>query len=632
MSDVATRDGSEGPTSEARQEGLQVDPSGREWAWAAIALVFVAAPAVFWGGRAVFDETLSFIMRRYWSGRTVLQIVFDPRGWDFYQARELSYAIDFLDAQWVRLVLSRDILFLVPPSAIAASLAVVAIGRWLAPRALPALDRATRWLVLLVFLSNFVFLSTMGWLCRATKPVVAPLLLGLLLLAVAEHREPRLGPRAGFAAVFVTALAMSLLDRQGLFYVLALASCLALAWTLTRRGFGLALGAFAAAAVWAVYNYALGPWIIHAVNGYWPEFRFQRLRPARLLQPHPWLAAVDLLGDWTSVLLGGLPAPGLAAAAAIAGALWAWRNRERARRLALGLPLATAAVLGQLAMIAIMVQRHEPVTWADHRLWYYPLPYQALVAFGLLWVLDRRDVAVGGPATRLIHLALAALVVGNVAQWPEKRLVMLTEPAFAQELRGSMLLSRSLGGTHAEPGLAGDHRRFYFECLDRFPRIAARAIPQVYEGEGVFRPDVRGGRLVAWARQDTQLLARTRTAGRYALAGRARLRPGDALAIVSGSPPRLLAEVRRRGAVEGDEGFRVPIELPAGLSQVRLRSSLPAVPVPDEAEPAAYALLLPVLLWPEPAAALSPTAASAIVPSGPLGGPQASSPPKGIHP
>jgi hypothetical protein len=162
----------------------------REWPWAAIALAFVAAPALFWGGRAVFDETLSFILRRYWSGRSVLQIVFDPRGWDFYQARELSYAIDFLDAQWVRLLLSRDILFLVPPSSIVASLGVVVIGLRLAPRALPSLDRATRWLVLLVFLSNFVFLSTMGWLYRATKPLVAPLLLGLLLLVWPSTADP----------------------------------------------------------------------------------------------------------------------------------------------------------------------------------------------------------------------------------------------------------------------------------------------------------------------------------------------------------------------------------------------------------------------------------------------------------
>jgi hypothetical protein len=573
---------------------------GREWPWAAIALVFVAAPALFWGGRAVFDETLSFVLRRYWSGRSVLQIVFDPRGWDFYQARELSYAIDFLDAQWVRLLLSRDTVFLLPPSSVLASLAVVLIGACLAPRALPQVGRATRWLVLLVFLSNFVFVSTMGWLYRATKPLVAPLLLGLLLLVVAEHRQRRLGPRAGFAAVFGTALAMSLIDRQGLFYVLALAGCLALAWARTRRGLSLALGAFAAAAVWAVYNYALGPWVIHSVNGYWPEFRFQRLRPGRLMQPHLWLAAVDLLGDWTSVLLGGLPPALLAAAALAAGAAWAWRARRQRGLVALGLVVAAVAVAGQVAMVAIMVQRHEPVTWADHRLWYYPLPYQALVVFGLLWALDRRAGQGHGSFPRLLPIALGALVVANTAQWPEKRLVMQTEPAFAEELRGSILLARSLDGGRADPALAGDFRRFFFECLDRFPRIAARSVPQVSEGEGVLRPEIRGGRLVAWARHEARLVARTRSAGRFVLAGRVRLRPGDTLHVLFGSPPRLLTDVLRTGPVEGDESFRVTLDLPAGASEVRLLSSLPETAVPEElpGTRASFALLLPVALWP----------------------------------
>jgi hypothetical protein len=46
-----------------------------------------------------------------------------------------------------------------PSLAVLAGLAVVAIGLRLAPRALPALDARTRWLVLLVFLSNFAVVS-----------------------------------------------------------------------------------------------------------------------------------------------------------------------------------------------------------------------------------------------------------------------------------------------------------------------------------------------------------------------------------------------------------------------------------------------------------------------------------------
>ena len=572
----------------------------REWPWALVGLFFVAAPALFWGGHAVFDETLSFILRRYWTERSVLQRVFDPRGWDFYEARELSYAIDLLDSQWQRLLLSRDVVFFVPVSSILASLALIVVGLRLAPRALPHLDRATRWLLLLVFLSNFVFVSTMGWLYRATKPLVAVLLLGLLLLVVAEHRRPRLGPRAGFAAVLGAALAMCLLDRQGLFYVLVLALCLALAWNRTRRGLGLALGAVTAIALWTAYNYVLGPWIIHALNGYWPEFRFQRLRPGRLLQWPPWLSAVELLGDWTSVLLGGLPPLVLAAAAALAGAAWAWRARRRRGWLAASLAGVAVALAGQVAMVAIMVERHEPVTWVDHRLWYYPLPYQALVVFLLSWALDRRAARGEGSLPRWLPMALGAIVLVNVAQWPEKRLVMQTVPDFAEELRGSLLLAHALQSGRADPSLAGDHRRFYFECLDRFPRIAAHAAPQVSEGEGVLRPEVRGGRLVAWARHEAHLAARTRTAGRYVLAGGVRLRSAEDMRILMGSPPRLVAGIRRPQAAEGDEIFRVTVDLPAGVTDICLLSSLPEVEVPDQGGRASFALLLPVLLWPEP--------------------------------
>jgi hypothetical protein len=76
----------------------------------------------------------------------------------------------------------------------------------------------------------------------------------------------------------------------------------------------------------------------------------------------------------------------------------------------------------------------------------------------------------------------------------------------------------------------------------------------------------------------------------------------------------------------------VAVDLTAGLSEIRLVSALPGAPVPGEPEDAAFALLLPVLLWPEPVGALSPTAPSAIVPAGRLLGPLAVSLPKGIHP
>jgi hypothetical protein len=159
----------------------------------------------------VEEEALGFL-RNYWGDRTVLQRVFDPRGYDFYQARELSYAIDFLDAQWIRLVLARGWLWFIPPSALAASLAVVLAWGVFLPRAMPDLDRVTAWCLLLVYLSNFAVLSTMGLLYRSAKPLVA-LLLVVLLFAL-QGTPPAPG-RPEERPTWVYALcSMSLLDGR----------------------------------------------------------------------------------------------------------------------------------------------------------------------------------------------------------------------------------------------------------------------------------------------------------------------------------------------------------------------------------------------------------------------------------
>jgi hypothetical protein len=546
----------------------------------------------------VIEEEAIGFLRNYWGDRPVLQRIFDPRGYDFYQGRELSYAIDFLDAQWVRQLLSRDVLFFVPPSALVASLAVALIGLRLLPRAVPALGRATGWLVVLTFLSNFAVVSTTGLLYRATKPLVAPLLLFLLLLVLAEHRRPRLGSGAGFAAVFVPGLAMSLLDRQGLFYLLLLIPVLGAAWLRARRGLALVLGAVAAAACWLVYSYALGPWVIHALNGYWPEMRFQRLHPGRLLSPQPWLEGIRLLADWTRVLLGGLPPLLAALAAAAAAAAWAWKRRRRPAHVALAAAAVLAAVAAQVAMVAIMVQRHDPVTWIDHRFWYYPLPFQALVVFGLLWGLERASIR-RGSLPLAVPLGLAALVLANVAQWPERRLLMQSGPWFGDVGRRSALLVRSLRGDRADPLLDGDYRRFYFECLDRFPSLRARAGAQVSEGGGIEVAEFRAGRVLAWAQREAHLVVRTPRAGPYLLAGAAILRPGDAVAVLRGSPPRLVDRVTRTGREEGPEFFRLHLDLPAGPSDLLLLSELPEreVRLGSKRIPAAFLLQLPVAVW-----------------------------------
>jgi len=584
--------------------------AGSAWRWLGplLALALVLAPGVFWSGQVLDEEAVGFLQKN-WSERGALQKIFDVRGWDYYQGRELSYAIDYLDGLWVRLLLSRGVTCFVPPSAVLASLGFVWIGRRLAPRALPRLPAAWRWLALFLLLSSFVSLTTMGLLYRATKPLVAPLVLALLLVALAEHREPRLGPRSAFAVSLLLTLTICLLDRQGLFYALALLAALTLHAVRARRLPPLALGVVAGLAVFYFYFAFVGPRLIHALEGYWPQTRFQRLRPERLLQPELWRVSADVLADWTRVLLGDLPAWLLATAAAVAVILWLRRARPRTVRLALAVSVAVGIGLGQWAMVATMLERHPPIAWLSHRLWYYPFPYQAVFVFGVWLALDRL-AASGATAlqARAVSFALASLVLLNLVRWPEKRAEIAAEASFAEKLQRSFLLVRSLHVGRAQDRLDSDHRRFYFDCLDLFPALAARASAQVSEGEGVGVTELRAERLVARAERTSHLAVRTRQAGAHVLAGSLRLRAGDSVSVLLGSTrPRLLGQVRRAGSDEGIENFRLRVDLPAGVSDLLLVSELPPVPqrVEGRRYDVAFTLLLPVLVWAEPAAAPS---------------------------
>jgi hypothetical protein len=592
-----------GPIAGRQRDGLAGTGTGvSPWRWLgpALALALVAAPSVFWAGGVIEEEALGFL-RNYWGDRTVVQRVFDPRGYDYYQGRELSYAVDFLDAQWTRLVLSRDWMYFVPPSALAASLAVVAAWGLGLPRAFPGLDRATSWCLLLVYLSNFAVLSTMGLLYRSAKPLVPPLILAVLLFLLRELREPRASPRASFLWVYVPCLTMSLLDRQGLFYTACLVAVLAVASVRTRRWAAAAAAGAAAMLTWALYNYLLGPWIIHAANGYWPEFRFQRFRPSRLADPRPWIDAATLLRDWTSVLLGNLPLwlPAAAAVALLVVHL-RWRKRLPGARDALAGLLVLAAVAAQLAMVAVMVQRHDPVTWIDHRAWYYPLPFQALVILGLAWALDRVRQARGGTLPTVVPVVLALVALSNVLHWPERRLAMESGPWFADVSRRSASLERSFRTGQADPLLDGDYRRFFFESLGLFPRLASRARMRVEEAGGVHTAEMREGRLFAWAEREAHFIADVPATGQYRLAGALWLRSGDRATLLLGSrPPRLLAEIPRTLPTDGPEPFALTVPLSSGRTDFIVLSSLPETEIRRERVrlPVGQGLLLPFGVW-----------------------------------
>lgn len=443
-------------------------------------------PAVFWQGGVLEGEAISFMIN-YADDRTVLQKVFNTQLNDFdtFQARELSFVFDYLDATFYLFLLRQfDVAFFIPLSALVSSILIVVIYRRGVRRTLPGIDRLTAELSLLPFLTCFVFISTMGLYYRSAKPLLAPVLLAVMfhILRSAQSRAGHSTLEKGWGWVsrqslvtFGLLLIAALLDRQGFFYVLIAFSILFVHFLITRKLKDLLFAAGAAALLAHLYNWYLGPAIIWAVNAYRVDFFYQRIPAEELAKlPAHSLKAGTLLIANMAAMLGGYYVVGYLVLSLIAGWLL-WKAialfRERMpgsfrERLASGPNLAVLyglLVLAlQLVMFSLMIARHRFIyDWIDHWYWYYTLPFLMTVLFGLALLLNALLPNLGPGPRRILRVALVLIAISNLLHLPSNRKLMLTSQWFSQEYPYSEMLKASIRHHYRHPDMDGEYTRFF---------------------------------------------------------------------------------------------------------------------------------------------------------------------------
>jgi len=452
------------------------------------ALALLVAPVFWFEGGLLESEATVFLVQYLHpdDGRSIPQKIFDPQlnDFDLYQARELSYAIDLVDARIVRTLLASGLPCFVSASSLASGLAIFAVHQVGSARLLPGLSPLRALLPLLLFASAWVPFVTGGVYYRSAKPALAPLVLAGAFLLLAERARaargapPRTAPRAlgrGLAA-FGVGLCAALLDRQG-FLLVGLGAGIAALEALRRRARPeVAVGLIAAAAASIVYAFVVGPWLIHRLNGYTPSFEYQDLR--RLgLEPAHASRALAFMAEQSSLFFGGVPFPILAT---LGSALILRGVASRGLRSVLGsagLAYAGLATLGLLVMFAVMIARHPYVyDWVDHRLWYYGVPLDILLLFGSLVALERASPLLGRRGLRAVDGILVAMVILNVVSWGRHLERMLDGPWFPHVYHQSAHLKHSLEAGVPHPLLDREYRAFFdwWEARDTYLRAPAR--------------------------------------------------------------------------------------------------------------------------------------------------------------
>ncbi len=424
-------------------------PAGWQWLIWLVPVLLAAHAVVFWGRGVADIEGRAFILN-YLAQRPLANVIFDPalNDWGAYQARELSYLVDYLDARVFAAMLARGMLIVIPLSGVL-GLALIGTTYAIGATRVWRMDRTTAALALGWFFSIVVVQASTGIFYRSAKILLSVLTLVAVVnvWSILAERRDRPVTVGGALSLVLLSVALPLADRQGVFFLVLLLAAV-LFWMiavpsanrLPRRTSVLLVAAVVAGLAFAAaYSYVIAPRLVFRLNGYWPDFSYQQFDILEgLARPDPWGEAWQMMERQASFLAGGLSAwiPGIL----LGLCLWRFTKHTpapdctRARAMLIAVGLWAILLGGLLLMVAVMILRHRPVyTVPDHSYWYYFLPAHVLVLCGVSGLIGR--VAASGSRWRLgVWIALVVLTAGNVSQYPAQRAIM----ADSRWLRGQL--------------------------------------------------------------------------------------------------------------------------------------------------------------------------------------------------
>ena len=227
------------------------------------------------GGGYLHPESSEFLLN-YTADRPLLNIIFDPQknDWTLYQCRELSYFIDWIDAQIILALMKIKCVWFISFSTIIFSLFTIFFQQYAGRQIFPRLHGMfftfhAAALALLPALTGNIFFRSSKMITTAGLTV--------LIFGTALRYLKRKNFFSSLKVCAVAAAVTVLADRQGVFYVTGFTGVIAVMqffhprYTLKKvlRICSIIIVAAAAANIFVV------PWIIRCLNNYPPDFSYQ---------------------------------------------------------------------------------------------------------------------------------------------------------------------------------------------------------------------------------------------------------------------------------------------------------------------------------------------------------------------
>jgi len=248
-----------------------------------LCMVILFLITLYRDGGELHQESCFFFMN-YLDTRPLPAIVMDPcrNDWGMYQARELSYFFDFLDTKFVVFLLQRRIIWFHSVCSLILCGMMIFCQQYFSRRFFPKVPG----IMVTAFSLLFVLSPQVNALTyfRCAKYLTGLGLWGALFAGYAAFRRGTVRSKCCFLA---SLLLMVLSDRQGFFFAAAVcgtAGVLMLCFcfcgdhapVLPRRLRFIAVGSFAVVLAGVLNDLYLTPAVIKALNGYAPDFSYQR--------------------------------------------------------------------------------------------------------------------------------------------------------------------------------------------------------------------------------------------------------------------------------------------------------------------------------------------------------------------